>query len=116
MPVWHGHLARVRNQNWGLLTEARRSNKQSLNRSMARWLNRSRRQLLREEAVVIQIAIDAAGNLCSLGAEGGAASSQEHDHDNAAMVGVRIRREPAKTRASFRTGPRLSQYLLFAEV
>src|SRR4029079_15325035 len=72
--------------------------------------------LLREEAVVVEIAIDAAGDLGRYRTGDQMIATQEHDGHDAPVLGVRVRGEPAKACAVLRARTRLAEYLLFTEV
>src|SRR5438552_27884 len=88
------------------------------------WRRRWRRFLFRggycglfqEEAVIVEVAIQPAGDLGGFGAEGGASAAQEDYGHDLAVVGIGERGEPAKAGAIFGAGAGLAQDFFFAEV
>src|SRR3984885_13052225 len=90
--------------------------------SRRRWLAHSARRrgigwiLLCKVAVVPQVAVEDAGQLRGLGAEGRPpAFEEEHGHD-AAIVSIRIGGKPAEARPVVRAGAGLAQHWKLAEV
>src|SRR5438105_15884484 len=88
------------------------------------WRCRWRRFLFRggycgpfqEEAVIVEVAIQPAGDLGGFGTEGGASAAQEDYGHDLAVVGVGERGEPAKAGAIFGAGAGLAQDLFFGKV
>src|SRR3954466_1549863 len=66
--------------------------------------------------MVVHVAVDAAGNLGSLGTEGRTTSLEENYQYNASNAGVGVRGEPAVARSLVRAGSSLAQDFFFVEV
>src|SRR5205823_14732301 len=69
---------------------------------------RGYRGLFQEEAVIVEVAIQPAGDLGGFRAEGGASAAQEDDGDDLAVVGVCERGEPAEAGPIFGAGAGLA--------
>src|SRR5208282_131377 len=74
------------------------------------------RRFRHEEVVIVEIAIHAAGNFRSFGAEGGTTAFEEHDDHNMTNVGFGVRGKPPETRARMGTGSGLAQNFFLAEI
>src|ERR1041385_33118 len=71
---------------------------------------------LAEEVVVVQRAVEFAGDLGGFGAVGGSAALEKDHGHNVSDLGVGVGGEPAEAGAVFRAGAGLAQDLLFTKV
>src|ERR1044071_4083173 len=69
-----------------------------------------------EEVMVIEIAIDAASDLCGLRTVGWASSLKEYHQNHAAYVGISVRSKPSEAGSGTRASSGFAENLLFAEI